>query len=208
MDQTRKHLDQPVPIEVTCNSCGKSLKAKDSAAGQRVKCPECGDPIRLPDAVYDAEEVAADMKQIKSDALSTAEEVREFIANLKGRSPQEVLGAVSESGLIQATIQSTFGCMVVLVICTVAPWALSTDEAAVVAAEGETAATPSEVSEDTTTEPATETATTDSGVGGDASEETDATRAAAAMKIDETVITDPKSNPLDGNLDKLLDGLD
>lgn len=149
--------------------------------------------------------LAADMKQIKSDASSTAEEVREFIANLKGRSPQEVLGAVSESGLVQATIQSTFGCMVVLVICTVAPWALSTDEAAVVAAEVETAAAPSE---DTTTEPATETASMDSAAGGDASEETDPTRAAAAMKIDETVITDPKSNPLDGNLDKLLDGLD
>jgi len=152
--------------------------------------------------------LAADMKRMKSDASTTAEEVREFIANLKGRSPQEVLGAVSESGLVQATIQSTFGCMVVLVICTVAPWALSTDEAAAVAAEAETSAAPSELSEDNTTVPSTEMASTDSAAGGDVSEETDATRAAAAMKIDETLITDPKSNPLDGNLDKLLDGLD
>jgi len=43
-----------VPIKVTCNSCGKSLKAKDSAAGKRVKCPQCGDPISIPDDVYDA----------------------------------------------------------------------------------------------------------------------------------------------------------
>jgi predicted RNA-binding Zn-ribbon protein involved in translation (DUF1610 family) len=50
----------PVPIKVTCNSCGKSLKAKDSAAGKRVKCPQCGDPIKIPDAVYDAEEVGGD----------------------------------------------------------------------------------------------------------------------------------------------------
>lgn len=152
--------------------------------------------------------LAADMKRMKSDASSTAEEVRDFIANLKGRSPQEVLGAVSESGLVQATIQATFGCMVVLVICTVAPWALNSDEAAAVAAEAETAAAPPEVSEDTTAEPSTETASPDSSAGGDGSEETDTARAAAAMKIDETVITDPKSNPLDGNLDKLLDGLD
>jgi predicted RNA-binding Zn-ribbon protein involved in translation (DUF1610 family) len=43
-----------VPIKVTCNSCGKSLKAKDSAAGKRVKCPQCGDPISIPDDVHDA----------------------------------------------------------------------------------------------------------------------------------------------------------
>ena len=124
--------------------------------------------------------LAADMKRMKSDASSTAEEVRDFIANLKGRSPQEVLGAVSESGLVQATIQATFGCMVVLVICTVAPWALNSDEAAAVAAEAETATGPSEVSEDTTTEASTETASTDSVAGGD-SEESDPARAAAAM---------------------------
>lgn len=46
-----------MPIKVTCNSCGKSLKAKDSAAGKRVKCPQCGDPITIPEAVYEAEEV-------------------------------------------------------------------------------------------------------------------------------------------------------
>lgn len=151
--------------------------------------------------------LTADMKRLKSDASSTAEEVREFIANLKGRSPQEVLGAVSESGLVQATIQAALGCMVVLVICTVAPWALNSDDAAVIAAEAEPVAAPSEVSENTTTEASTETASTDSAAGGD-SGESDAVRAAAAMKIDETVVTDPKSNPLDGNLDKLLDGLD
>ena len=49
-----------MPIQVTCNSCGKSLKAKDSAAGKRVKCPQCGDPITIPEAVYDAQEAGGD----------------------------------------------------------------------------------------------------------------------------------------------------
>lgn len=35
-------------IEVTCGKCGKLLKAKDSAAGAVAKCPQCGDPIRIP----------------------------------------------------------------------------------------------------------------------------------------------------------------
>jgi predicted RNA-binding Zn-ribbon protein involved in translation (DUF1610 family) len=56
----RLHRSLPVPIKVTCNSCGKSLKAKDSAAGKRVKCPQCGDPISIPDEVYDAEEAGGD----------------------------------------------------------------------------------------------------------------------------------------------------
>ncbi len=43
-------------IEVSCQSCGKVLKAKDSAAGKKARCPECGDTIHIPEAVYDAEE--------------------------------------------------------------------------------------------------------------------------------------------------------
>ncbi len=152
--------------------------------------------------------IAADMKRLKSDTASTAEEVREFIANLKGRSPQEVLGAVSESGLVQATIQATFGCLIVLVACTVVPWALKSDEPAVAAATDSTTTAATDASDDAADDPPSETASADAPSGNNAPGSSDAARAAAAMKIDETVVTDPKSNPLDGNLDKLLDGLD
>lgn len=154
--------------------------------------------------------IAADMKRLKSDSASTAEEVREFIANLKGRSPQEVLGAVSESGLVQATVQATFGCLIVLLVATVVPWwfddGLTNDEraAVVMTAEmvAESASAEAEVATDSTSE------STEDSSSSDTPTDNDAARAAAAMKIDETVVTDPKSNPLDGNLDKLLDGLD
>lgn len=43
-------------IEVSCQSCGKVLRAKDSAAGKTAKCPDCGNAIQIPEAVYDAEE--------------------------------------------------------------------------------------------------------------------------------------------------------
>jgi hypothetical protein len=128
------------------------------------------------------------------------EDVREFIANLKGRSPQEVLGAVSESGLVQATVQATFGCLIVLVACTILPWAFKSDES-VVAAETEPATTAAaEASENTTTDPQSETASTDAQSGNGSPSSSDAARAASAMKIDETVVTDPKSNPLNGLL--------
>lgn len=50
-----------MPISVTCG-CGRKLKAPDTAAGQRAKCPECGgmvyvpDPARMPTADYPVRE--------------------------------------------------------------------------------------------------------------------------------------------------------
>lgn len=36
-----------MPIAVAC-SCGVKLKAPDAAAGKRVKCPKCGNPVSVP----------------------------------------------------------------------------------------------------------------------------------------------------------------
>jgi len=41
-------------IQVSCPACGKTLQAKDSAAGKQAKCPDCGGIISIPEAVYDA----------------------------------------------------------------------------------------------------------------------------------------------------------
>lgn len=35
-------------IRTTCQSCGKAVKAPDSAAGKRGKCPFCGHSVRIP----------------------------------------------------------------------------------------------------------------------------------------------------------------
>ena len=49
----------PMPISVDCPSCGKTLRAKDSAAGKSAKCPSCAELITIPamEEVYDAEDV-------------------------------------------------------------------------------------------------------------------------------------------------------
>ena len=41
-------------IKVTCQACGKNLKVKDESSGKRVKCPDCGNLLTIPEAVYDA----------------------------------------------------------------------------------------------------------------------------------------------------------
>ena len=37
-----------MPIRAECSECGKRVRAKDEAAGRRIKCPDCGTPIRIP----------------------------------------------------------------------------------------------------------------------------------------------------------------
>ena len=51
-------------IQVSCTGCGKTLQAKDSAAGKQAKCPDCGGIISIPEAVYDAiDEPSADVDE-------------------------------------------------------------------------------------------------------------------------------------------------
>ncbi len=37
-----------MPITVVCQSCKKSLKAPDNAAGKKAKCPQCGTVVVVP----------------------------------------------------------------------------------------------------------------------------------------------------------------
>ncbi len=37
-----------MPIQCECPECGKRLKAADSAAGKKAKCPDCGAAIPIP----------------------------------------------------------------------------------------------------------------------------------------------------------------
>ncbi len=58
-------------IKVSCDSCGKELKVRDEAAGKRVKCPDCGSVVQIPepDDVLDAE--TADDNPFAGDDVSS-----------------------------------------------------------------------------------------------------------------------------------------
>ena len=44
-------------ISVNCGECGKTLKAPDSAAGKKAKCPQCSAVVLIPEQIFDAEVV-------------------------------------------------------------------------------------------------------------------------------------------------------
>jgi predicted RNA-binding Zn-ribbon protein involved in translation (DUF1610 family) len=52
-------------ISFECPSCGKKLKAPDSAAGKKSSCPGCGNMVTCPEPVHDAEVVDMTMEPIE-----------------------------------------------------------------------------------------------------------------------------------------------
>ncbi|MHC4167503.1 MAG: hypothetical protein ACYSWQ_11135 [Planctomycetota bacterium] len=149
--------------------------------------------------------VTGQRRRLKADTAATAEELRKFVARMHGKSPQEVLGAVAESGLTKGIVTSAIGAFVILVVFTVGPFLVNKISADVapaattkpqpVAAQAQAAPTPSEAQEQSA-EPEV------------VPDETDLEKATDAMGIGETKPADPDTNPLDNKLDSLLDGVD
>ena len=55
-------------IRVTCSDCGKTLLARDSAAGKKSRCPGCSAVIEVPAAVFEAENAALGVAAAVPDA--------------------------------------------------------------------------------------------------------------------------------------------
>lgn len=162
--------------------------------------------------------VGGEFRSLKQHGSATMSELREFVASMRGKSAKEMLGAVAESGLVRATIQATLGCVVLMGIFTAGPYFVSGGKAeakssAAAPAEAKNKqedaapAQSSEVAADTSTEPATKTTAekTAKTKPGDPLSPDDLDKAAKKLGIGETKSADPKVNPLDKDLDLLLD---
>lgn len=147
-----------------------------------------------------------DVKNLKETGAASMEELREFLKTLKARNPQEVIGIVKASLLIQSLAISCVGTVVMMAVFTVGPYMIygpnkpptpGGKPAAAVAAAPDV----NKPADGTAAAPANSTGTPSAGTP-------DAEKAAKAMGLDETKPADPKKNPLDKpDLDKLLDGL-
>ena len=59
-----------MPITCKCPQCGKRLKAADSAAGKKAKCPDCGGAVPIParKAPPPADDDEFDLQRLNVDA--------------------------------------------------------------------------------------------------------------------------------------------
>jgi len=148
--------------------------------------------------------IARDFHRLKKDGSMTLAEMREFIRQLHGRNPSEVLGIVSGNALIRALGESVLYLGLALVVLTVVPFLMAGDDKEsaskkTVEVNTETADAESSV----TDAPAAGTTATAASPDGSITA-ADAEKAVKVMGLGDTKTADPKKNPLD-NLDNLLD---
>ena len=145
-------------------------------------------------------DVAGDLRNLRTHGAASVEELKEFLSTLRGKSPQEVIGIVSSSLLIQSLAIATGITVASMVIFTVGPYLVW----------GSPKAKPAQAPAAATTPAAPATAAASPATKGESKSDgpsaEDAAKAAKAMGLDETKTADPKANPLEKDFDKLLDG--
>ncbi|MBM80671.1 MAG: hypothetical protein CMJ78_08770 [Planctomycetaceae bacterium] len=156
--------------------------------------------------------IASELGDLKKNSTATAEELRQFMGEMQGKNPQEVMGLVASSGLASSILVSTAGCVVLMFMLTVIPYfwedvfGASSDSTATAVAtptKSEPAA-PAEQTQPSENAPANVVENTSNG---ETPSTSDVEKAAAAMGIDETKTAKPNENPLD-KVDSLLEGID
>lgn len=142
--------------------------------------------------------IARDLHHLKKHGGMSLAELRDFVRQLHGRKPSEVMGIVSNSALIRAMLESTIFLGILIAVMTIVPFMMAGEKekpASTTATAASSEATPPAV----TADPAAKTTSTDGPISAE-----DAQKAVDVMGLGETKAADPNKNPLD-NLDNLLD---
>ena len=140
--------------------------------------------------------IASDLKKIRRNTAASSQEIREFLAQMRGKSPQEMLGMLASSNLVKCTTQAGIGWLVLLVVFTLGPWlwSLVNPPAAKVLPPpvAPVVSAPAPAAEPKSVEPAAPATST---------------KAADKLGIGETKEAPPSQNPLEKATDDLLKDL-
>ena len=148
-----------------------------------------------------------DFKKLGRNSQAVVGELREFLANLKGKSPKEMMGAVAESSLAQSLLISTVIMTLLVFALSAIPYYLKDEQASAEAAEKGTAAEDNPTEQSNAPSSAGERSSGEEGsVQETAPSKTPEQKTADILGVGE--VADPDSNPLDSGGDDLLDGLD
>ena len=151
-----------------------------------------------PDNRHGGSGMGRDLRSVRDNGPASLRELREFITQLKGRRPQEVMGMVSSNGLVQGVVISTAGFVVLLLLFTAIPFFLADKEPVA----GKTTAPAAQA------QPVQSTGQTQ-GAGDkeqkQAGSNTAGENVSDALGIGETKASSLEENPLENKLDNLLD---
>ncbi len=151
--------------------------------------------------------VSRDLRRLKANASASLGELREFLTQARGRSPQEVLGLVAGSALVRCMGWAVVGTMILLIVGTVGPYLIWGPPKARAAKPRPAAAAPAAPAAQPAAPPQAAAPTSAAGAADQPSPE-DAKKAMKVMGLGETKAADPNSNPMDKKLDNLLDKLE
>lgn len=207
-----------IPFDIACPECSNSLRVSDPRlVGHRVKCPKCKHqfPVHAPFG-HDLEAPngdsthrssgrtppgypTGDLHRLKTNGAEAAAELAEFLKKMRGKSPQEMLGLVAQSGLMQGVVQATVWTIVLMALLTVVPYGLAKAFPTAPKAVAESAAEKAPAKAAPKSDETGETGPTDP-----------ASKAAKALKKmgeDDTKTSSPARNPLENATDDLLKDL-
>jgi hypothetical protein len=146
-----------------------------------------------------------DFKQLGKNSQAVVGELREFLATLQGKSPQEMMGAVAQSSLARSLVVSTLVMAVLVFSLSVIPYYLKqgSEGEETVVEDGKRAAGNSE---EQPYDPEADQGREKEVPVGPAAPMSSEQKAADILGVGE--VADPESNPLESSTDDLLDGLD
>lgn len=150
--------------------------------------------------------LARDIHTARRGAQASAEELRQYVAQFRGKSPQEMLGLVAGSSLVQGTVLATIVTVVFLAAFTIGPYMWNKMSPPVAKAPPPKAAAPAPAATPNASAPAPAVA------AGTAAAPVPAATVSVPkdpvlerLGIGEVKMADPKAkNPLDGGADDLL----
>jgi hypothetical protein len=167
--------------------------------------------------------LSRDIAQIKSGGAATAAELRSFMGQLRGKRPEEVMGTIAGSTLVQCTTLATVATVALMAVFTLGPYLYgkwNPPKAAVAVAATQpapreqvsAAAPPAPVNAANAVDsvgPATSEAARGSAGLKNPLEPSvaDKQKAAERLGVSETKAADPKKNPLENSADDLLKDL-
>lgn len=162
------------------------------------------------------ENSSGQLAQTKANLTLTAAELNQFLQQMRDKSPREVLGVVSQSGLTRAVFQATIGCIVMMFVFTVGPYLWSKTfpapekKPAAKAADQPAATADSKKPETPAAAPATTpSAAPDKGTTASKTDKPTVSKEALdKLGLNETKTGSPKVNPLEKSADDLLKDLD